>query len=1156
MHYIPDSARALLEGSTDASSRTEAEGNFHLRSAPIYLLTLLVGGLLATDLVATALNSDQAGSNSGWSTTFWGIRWAVWAAVIGGSRILGQTVDGLLSGRVGADLALTIACVAAILVGEHQTAALVVLIALFGECLEGYTVDRAGRTIRKLWRNTPEMVHVVRGGKELDVPAAEVTVGEVVIVRPGERIPVDGLVQSGQSAVDESSLSGESLPLEKRTGDRVSAGTRNQFGWLTLSAERVGEATTFAQLVTLVTEAGARKTGLEREADRLARYFLPAVLLAAGLTLLGWRWSTGEWQRGVLPALSVLVVACPCALTLATPSAVVAALAWLARRGVVVKGTQALERLAGVDLVALDKTGTLTTGDLTLVTTQPLAGLTGSELLRLAAAAERPSEHPLARALVRAADEAGVVVPRCTAFQAVPGRGVRAAIDLVDLPADLRRMVSGVSAQPHILVGTLAWLESQGAMARDSNRFLLEELAARGEVPLGVALVWNEDDADGSEVAGGAPVIRFQTAVAAGESGTGLPTEIASGGQWLGLLGLRDVLRGSSVSALDELRELGLVDLVMLSGDREATAVRMARESGLIRETGAGRVVAELSPADKARWVTEAQAGGRKVLMVGDGVNDGPALASAEVGVAVARPGATGSLAAEAGDIVLLGDPMATLPGLVRLSRSLVAVIRQGIYLFAFGFNGLGVLLSAVGWLNPVGGALFHEVASLAVMVNALRLLWVDDWRTTAWGRGFVATNRWLDRAAERLAPGRIVTALTGQAGRVGQVALAGLVAGWLCSNIVFLRSDEQAVILRNGRFREVAQDGWRWAWPRPFETVIRLRPGELRKVTIGPDSPTPARLPGADAPVIEWQAEHGDEEGLVADDRLLLVADEVALELTAEVQYRIRDVRAFALATADAERSIRLLTESQLRARVARVALDELLTSARESLSRDTREAVQQAADAAGLGVEVVEVCLLDVHPPTPVVPAYRDVANALEEEQQLKNAGEVEYTRQILAATGEPGLSLLAGEPVDQPLADSVWERLSARDATPPLAGQAAVLLEAAEGQRIERLSLAEIEAARWTALATVLPTGRPLVALEQFWTAMEQSLDDRPLVAIDPVLAGRRQLLFVNPPAPPVLSSEAQDAAREAAREAQEQRDQAPFLRREPGSSANPQ
>ena len=483
MHYIPDSARALLEGSADASSRTEAEGNFHLRSAPIYLLTLLVGGLLATDLVATALNSDQAGSNSGWSTTFWGIRWAVWAAVIGGSRILGQTVDGLLSGRVGADLALTIACVAAILVGEHQTAALVVLIALFGECLEGYTVDRAGRTIRKLWRNTPEMVHVVRGGKELDVPAAEVTVGEVVIVRPGERIPVDGLVQSGQSAVDESSLSGESLPLEKRTGDRVSAGTRNQFGWLTLSAERVGEATTFAQLVTLVTEAGARKTGLEREADRLARYFLPAVLLAAGLTLLGWRWSTGEWQRGVLPALSVLVVACPCALTLATPSAVVAALAWLARRGVVVKGTQALERLAGVDLVALDKTGTLTTGDLTLVTTQPLAGLTGSELLRLVAAAERPSEHPLARALVRAADEAGVVVPRCTAFQAVPGRGVRAAIDLVDLPADLRRMVSGVSAQPHILVGTLAWLESQGAMARDSNRFLLEELAARGEVP-------------------------------------------------------------------------------------------------------------------------------------------------------------------------------------------------------------------------------------------------------------------------------------------------------------------------------------------------------------------------------------------------------------------------------------------------------------------------------------------------------------------------------------------------------------------------------------------------------------------------------------------------------------------------------------------------
>lgn len=1113
MHYIPDSARALLEGEAGSAAKADDEPGFHLRSAPIYLLTLLVAVLLAADLLA-----GWMGPGVGWGDRFWGIRFAVWAAVIGGSRILGQTVDGLLSGRIGADLALTIACIAAILVGEHQTAALVVLIALVGESLEGYTVDRARRAVRQFWRHSSEIVHVVRAGRELDVPPDTVVAGESVVIRPGERIPVDGIVQEGQSAVDESSLTGESLPLDKRSGDRVSAGTVNQFGWLTVTAERVGNNTTFAQVVSLVSAAGERKTTLEREADRLARYFLPAVLLVAGLTFVYWRWSTGDWRQGTLPALSVLVVACPCALTLATPSAVVAALAWLARRGVVVKGTAALERLAQVDQLALDKTGTLTTGEPTITTLLVSTNgdsppLTDTDLLRVAAAVERNSEHPLGRAILRAAEEQGMVVPSSTAFLSETGRGVRATIDPEDLPPAWAKLLTGM--RPAIVVGTLDWLALNGIEPRESDRVTADRLASRGEVPLAIGIVPAQTTTGGSEVAAGVEVIQIEARSTrpGSRSDAGTPADLPA--RILGLIGLSDPVRNTSASALRELAELQLADQVILSGDRRQTAGRVGESLGVAATR------AELLPADKARWISDQQALGRKVAMVGDGVNDAPALATASVGIAVARPGTVGSLAAEAGDIVLLGDPMATLPGLVRLSRTMVQVIRQGIFLFAFGFNALGVILSAAGWLNPVGGAIFHEIASLAVMVNALRLLWTDDWRVTGWGRILSRSGDWLDRAAERLAPGKLVTAVFRRAGMVTQIGLSLAVATWLCSNILFLRSDEQAIVLRNGRFHDIAQSGWRWLWPSPFETYVRVRPHELRKVSIGADTPTPpvSERAGRDLAVIEWQAEHGDEAGLITDDRLLLAADEVALELSAELHYRIRDVRLWYLAAASPESTLRRMAESELRTRIAQTPLEDVLTSARQALSQATRVRLQQAADDAGFGLEIFEVCLLDVHPPTPVVPAYRDVANALEEEQQFRNAGEVERTRRLMEATGERGLATLSRLPEETPLDEALWLRLAQGEESPPLAGRAAVLLQSAERDRVRRVEGASAEAARWTALSPLLPGGRPVVAFELFWRSMESSLAGKSLTGIDPTLVGRRQILFLDPPAAPI-------------------------------------
>ena len=363
MHYCPESCREFLDETPMGGSAGDVGRSFHYRSAPVYLLTAAVAILFGADILIGLL--EEAGV-SGWSQyqKLAGFRLALLAAVLGGARILYRTLEGLFDGKVGADLALTIACLAAIVLGEHSTAALVVFIALCGESIEGYTVDRAQRAIRSVFNLCPPTARILIDGRETEVPISEVDVGQTVVVRPGERIPVDGSVSSGDSSVDESALTGESLPVEKELGASVFAGTVNQFGSLEIEATKVGEDTTLARVVQLVAEATEKKAPLERAADRYARLFLPVVLGVAVLTLIGWRISTGEWRPGFLPALSVLVVACPCPLILATPSAVMAAMAWLAREGVVVKGSAALERLAQVDTIAFDKTGTLTKGEL------------------------------------------------------------------------------------------------------------------------------------------------------------------------------------------------------------------------------------------------------------------------------------------------------------------------------------------------------------------------------------------------------------------------------------------------------------------------------------------------------------------------------------------------------------------------------------------------------------------------------------------------------------------------------------------------------------------------------------------------------------------------------------------------------------------------
>jgi Cu+-exporting ATPase len=611
-------------------------------NAGLYAFTALIGLLIARDLwpaVAGFLLGSDAGA---WSNKLFGVRYALIAAILGGTRMFQAALVALADGRLGADLAVALAALAAILIDEPLVAAEVVFIALAGECLEAWTFARTQRGIHQLVEVFPRKCWLWRDGQEVAVNTNEVRVGDRVRVKPGKKVPVDGVVVEGQSSVDASPLTGESTPAEKRPGDEVLAGSINQLGVLTIEARRVADQTVAGQVIELTARALKDKAGVERQADRLARYFLPAVLALAAVTFAfnvayqagpfrpaAERLPLGPAMRvSIYPTLAVLVVACPCALVLATPAAVVAALGRLAGTGVLVKGGSALERLAGVRALAFDKTGTLTEGRLELGDVVPL-GMSERDLLAVAAAAEQGSEHPIGRMVVSAATSRGTPPPAATEFQAHPGGGVSASVD----------------GAP-VAVGTRRFLAEQGVDVPADAEPALARLDAAGQTAL----------------------------------------LVAHGGRVVGAIGSKDRIRPDAADVLAELRLAGIDRISMLTGDRPAAA-RSVAEALSITEVHAG-----LLPVEKADRVAGGEWG-----FVGDGINDAPALAKARVGIAV---GTGTDVAAEAGDVITLGEPLRHLPLLYRLSRETVKVIRQNILWFAFGVNLAGVILT--GWLWPV----------------------------------------------------------------------------------------------------------------------------------------------------------------------------------------------------------------------------------------------------------------------------------------------------------------------------------------------------------------------------------------------------------------------------------------------------------------------
>ena len=542
----------------------------------------------------------------------------------------------------------------------YEATAVVITLVVLGQALEARARGQTSQAVRRLMDLRPLVARVIRGNAEVEIPAATVRVGDIVVVRPGEKIPVDGRVHDGRSAVDESMVTGESIPVEKAPGDKVVGGTINASGVIQFVAERVGSEMVLSRIVQMVRSAQGAKPPIQKVVDVVASYFVPSVMIISVVSFAVWYTFGPSLSYAVVVAVAVLVIACPCALGLATPISIMVAVGKAAEYGVLIRNGEALQRARNVDTVVLDKTGTVTQGAATLIDVVPLGGVSDKDLLRLTAAVEAGSEHPLGMAVVDGAAARGGRFERATDFVAVPGRGVRAA-------------VGGKT----VLVGTASFLAEAGVDTQDLER-KAADLAAEGRTPI----------------------------------------LAAADGRPLGALGIFDPVKADSVDVIRRLQALGK-RIVILTGDHEATARAVAREVGV------DTVWARVLPDQKAQRIAELQKRGARVAMVGDGINDAPALAQADIGIAI---GTGTDVAMEAADVTLMGGSLGGVVDLMEISEATFANIRQNL-VGAFIYNVLGIPVAA-GVFYPVFGILLQPVyagaamafSSVTVVTNANRL--------------------------------------------------------------------------------------------------------------------------------------------------------------------------------------------------------------------------------------------------------------------------------------------------------------------------------------------------------------------------------------------------------------------------------------------------
>lgn len=562
--------------------------------------------------------------------------------VVGGYPVFLNVIRAALKKQIISHTLMTLGVIAALAVGQWVTAALVVVFMRIGDYVENFTTESARRAVKELTTLAPQMARVERAGVETEVSVGDVTIGEIVIVRPGEKIPVDGLVIGGQATIDQSAITGESMPVDVAVGMHVYAATIANLGSLRIRAERIGSDTTFGRVIKMVEQAEMHRADVQRLADKVSSWYLPIVAGIAALTFLV--------RRDPLSTAAVLLVACSCSFALATPVAMLASIGASAKRGLLIKGGKYLEILARADVLLVDKTGTLTLGQPQVTDVISLNGLSRSEILSLAAAVERYSEHPLAEAVRRLAHEENISVLEPQGFEAVPGHGVRAVINSRHIAIGSRRMLPSAESLP-IAVD----LERQGK-----------------------TLLFMESD-----------------------------------GQLVGVLAAADTLRSEVPSALKELHSLGIRHIELLTGDNERTAATLAEKLGVAYR-------ANLLPEEKIGVVKEFQAKGHVVVMIGDGVNDAPALAQADVGIAMGAAGT--DVALEAAHIALMREDWNLIPDVLRIAQHTMGVVRMNLA-FTTIYNLIGLSLAAFGILPPLLAAAAQSLPDIGIMGNSARLL-------------------------------------------------------------------------------------------------------------------------------------------------------------------------------------------------------------------------------------------------------------------------------------------------------------------------------------------------------------------------------------------------------------------------------------------------
>ncbi len=618
-----------------AAEDLASRGGAYTRSVLLFT-GLVVGAVLFIVIVGEWLGLFHAVTDTipwpvGWLLVLWG-----WYPV------LRSVVAAAFKRQVISHTLMSVGVVAALAVGEWPTAAVVVFFMRIGDYVERYTAARARRAVKEMAALAPQTARLLRDGAEEIVPITAVRPGDVVVVRPGEQIPVDGEVVGGQATVNQATITGEAMPVEAGPGSRVFAATIAQLGSLRLRATHVGPDSTFGKVLHLVEEAEANRADVQRVADRFSAYFLPVVAAIALLTFLV--------RRDPLAVAAVLVVACSCSFALATPIAVLASIGAAAKRGLLIKGGRYLELLAQADVVLIDKTGTLTLGRPQITDVVALDGWSEADVLALAAAAERDSEHPLADAVRAARAAAGAPDWEPSSFAALPGLGVRAQVSGSEVAVGSARLLPAAQNLP-----------------------VAASLEGRGKTRL----------------------------------------YVAENGRLVGILAAADTTRPEVVPAVERLRALGIEQIELLTGDRESAAVALAEQIGIAWR-------AELLPADKVAIVKQYQARGHKVIMVGDGVNDAPALAQADVGIAMGVAGS--DIAVEAAHVALMRDDWMLVPEVVEIAQRTLRVVK-GNLAFTVAYNVVGLSLAAAGILPPMLAAVAQSLPDLGILANSSRLL-------------------------------------------------------------------------------------------------------------------------------------------------------------------------------------------------------------------------------------------------------------------------------------------------------------------------------------------------------------------------------------------------------------------------------------------------